>query len=269
MIDLHCHLLPGIDDGARDLEMSLAMARAAAADGISVVACTPHIMPGMYPNRGPDIRQRVAALDAEVRKARINVSIVEGADVHVAPDLPEKLRNGEVLALGGTRYFLFEPPHHVVPPRIEQLVKRSVEAGYVPILTHPERLTWIAQSYDVVETLNQAGCLIQVTAGAVTGAFGQTAQKYARMLAEDGRIDIIASDAHNLTSRPPMLSKAVEAMANWVGESSARAMVLDTPAAILRNREVVPAGKDAPRRGPVRTKPTGGWMRRMLGKGGA
>ncbi len=118
MIDLHCHLLPGIDDGAPNLDTSLAMARIAVADGIKLMACTPHIYPGMYDNNGPAILQAVAELQARLEEADIPLRLIGGADTHIAPDLVNGLQTGRVPALGKSRYFLLEPPHHVAPPRL-------------------------------------------------------------------------------------------------------------------------------------------------------
>src|SRR6202000_2582220 len=113
---LHCHMLPGIDDGAPDLATSLAMARMAVADGIRVTACTPHIMPGVYDNAGPGIRDAIARLQAELDAADIPLTLTQGADVHIATDLVKGLRDGRVASLAGSRYFLFEPPPPVARP---------------------------------------------------------------------------------------------------------------------------------------------------------
>src|SRR5215831_18127983 len=110
LIDLHCHLLPGIDDGAKDLEMSLAMAQMASSDGISTIACTPHILPGVYNNTGAAIRGAVIRLQESISGAGIPISLVAGADVHIAPDLGLQLRDGRALSLNDSRYLLLEPP---------------------------------------------------------------------------------------------------------------------------------------------------------------
>lgn len=169
MIDLHSHILPGLDDGSPDLAMSLEMARLAVADGTTHMACTPHVMPGVYENATPNIAEAVQALELELHRAAIPLTLYVGADVHLAPDLPDRLRLGTVPTLNGSRYFLFEPPHHILPPRLEDFAARLIGAGFVPILTHPERLTWIKANYDVIERLNTLGCLIQLTADSVTG----------------------------------------------------------------------------------------------------
>ncbi len=153
MIDLPCHILPGIDDGAIDLDMALAMAKVAAEDGIRTIACTPHIYPGLYENTAPGIRVAIAALQRELYRRQIPLRLLEGADVHLEPDLAGSIRAGRVPTLAGSRYLLLEPPHHVAPPGFEETVFKLTVAGYVPVITHPERLTWIEDHYPIFERL--------------------------------------------------------------------------------------------------------------------
>jgi protein-tyrosine phosphatase len=235
LIDLHCHMLPGIDDGAADLAVSLEMARIAVADGISTVVCTPHILPTVYDNTGPAIRAAVGGLQAALAQAQIPLRVLPGADVHIAPDLVEGLRSGRVLAIAGSRYLLFEPPHHVMPPRLQDCVFGLMTAGYFPILTHPERLTWIDQHYDVIEQLARAGMLMQITGGSLTGRFGRRARYWSQRMLDDGLVDILATDAHDTQGRPPRLSEACELVAERCGDEEARKMVLARPRAILDN----------------------------------
>lgn len=245
MLDLHSHILPNIDDGARTLSEALEMARIAVADGTTCLACTPHITPGIYENRADNISTAVASLTRALADAEIPLKLVVGADVHVSPHLTERLRSGVVPTLNNSRYFLLEPPHHVVPPRIGHLVDEVLERGFIPIITHPERLTWISSHYDVIERLNDQGCLIQLTAGSIVGSFGKTASMLSERLLKEGRVDIIASDAHNVSSRSPRLSPAVRKVAEMLGADAAERMVVDRPWAILEDRPVVPAGQEA------------------------
>jgi protein-tyrosine phosphatase len=248
MIDLHSHILPGLDDGSPDLAESLEMARLAVADGTTHMACTPHVMPGVYRNATPNIAEAVQALELELRRAAIPLALYVGADVHVAPDLPDRLTLGTVPTLNGSRYFLFEPPHHILPPRLEDLATRVINAGFVPILTHPERLTWIKANYDVIERLNALGCLIQLTADSVIGAFGRTALYFSEKLLDEGRVDIVASDTHGAGRRRPGLSQAVVAIANRCGDDEAYNMAVKRPDAILQDRPLVPIGKRSAKR---------------------
>ena len=208
MIDLHSHLLPGIDDGAKDLVTSLAMARVAVADGITTIACTPHILPGVYNNSGPAIRQAVARLAESIAKAGIPITLVTGADVHIAPDLDVQLRDGQALTLNDSRYFLLEPPHHVLPPRLEDLIFGLQAAGYFPILTHPERLSWVEGHYELIRRLVSSSVLMQITAGSVMGRFGRRPRYWAERMLDEGLCHLLATDAHNTEQRAPRMADA-------------------------------------------------------------
>ncbi|MEL7228477.1 MAG: CpsB/CapC family capsule biosynthesis tyrosine phosphatase [Pseudomonadota bacterium] len=240
MIDLHSHILPGIDDGSPDMETSLNMARMAVAAGTQVLACTPHVTPGIYDNTAATIFLAVTEFRKALQEAAIPLHVVAGCDAHVRPDMVEFIGSDLHYRLHGTRYFLFEPPHHVIPPKIDALAERLVEAGFVPVLTHPERLSWIGKRYDILEKLNGAGCLIQVTAGSFTGNFGSRARDLALRMLEEGRVDIIASDGHNLTSRPPTMDKARDLVADSVGADMAQDMVRERPLQILQNLAITP-----------------------------
>ena len=235
MIDLHCHILPGIDDGAADLSVSIEMAKAFVADGVSVVACTPHILPGLYHNSGPQIRQATARLQQTLNREGISLQLVTGADNHIVPDFVAQLRSGHLLSLADTRYVLVEPPHHVAPPRLEDLFFNIVAAGYVPILTHPERLTWISSHYEVVQRLIRAGVWMQITAGSLAGAFGRNARYWAERMLDEGYVHILATDAHDVNRRPPNLSQGRELAAKRVGDTEAQHLVVTRPRGVLLN----------------------------------
>jgi protein-tyrosine phosphatase len=235
MIDLHCHILPGIDDGATDLSVSFAMARAFLADGVTIVACTPHILPGLYDNTGPRIREAVAQLQRALAAEGIPLRVTSGADNHVVHGMAEQLRSGHLLPLGNSRYVLVEPPHHVPPPRMEQLFFDILVAGYVPILTHPERLTWLKQHYESVLRLAHAGVWMQITAGSLAGSFGRSARYWGERMLDEGVVHILATDAHDVDRRPPNLGAGYELSAKRVGEEEARNLVLVRPEGVLRN----------------------------------
>jgi protein-tyrosine phosphatase len=235
LIDLHSHLLPGIDDGAKDLVTSLAMARVAVADGITTIACTPHILPGVYNNSGPAIRQAVARLAESIAKAGIPITLVTGADVHIAPDLDVQLRDGRALTLNNSRYLLLEPPHHVLPPRLEDLIFELQAAGYVPILTHPERLSWVEGRYDLIRRLVSSSVLMQITAGSVMGRFGRGPLYWAERMLDEGLCHLLATDAHNTEQRAPRMAEARDVVAQRLGDDEAINLVLRRPQGILNN----------------------------------
>lgn len=236
MIDLHCHILPGIDDGAPDLGTALAMARCAVADGITVTACTPHIYPGLYENSKAGILAAIAAFREVLAQEGIALRLVEGADTHLAPDLAGQIKAGKIPTLNGSRYFLFEPPHHVAPPRIEDSVFTLLASGYVPVITHPERLSWIESHYAKFAEMVRSGAWIQLTAGSLTGRFGARPKYWAERLLDEGLCHIVATDSHHIDRRPPLLAEAREVVAARLGEREADNTVRVRPQGILDNR---------------------------------
>jgi protein-tyrosine phosphatase len=252
LIDLHCHLLPGIDDGPPEMDMSVAMARLAVADGVKTMVCTPHILPGLFENNGVAIRGHVARMQKVLDDEGIPLSLSTGADVHLVPGLASELADGRALTIADTRYFLLEPPHHVEPPRLKDSVFELMVAGYVPIITHPERLTWINDRYEVFVDLARAGCWMQLTAGAITGRFGGAAKMWADRMLDDGLVDVVASDAHDTGSRKPGLSKARRMVTERLGEAEADQIFDIRPQAVLANadpgRVSRPVGRPKPKK---------------------
>jgi protein-tyrosine phosphatase len=226
-------MLPGIDDGAPDLQVALAMARCAVADGITTVACTPHIYPGLYDNDREGITCAVAALQAVLDEEGIELKLVIGADTHLAPDLLGSIREGRVPTLNGTRYLLLEPPHHSVPPRFEESVFNLRTAGIIPVITHPERLSWIESHYASFEKLVRGGAWMQVTAGSLTGRFGKRPQYWGERMLDEGLVHILATDSHHIDRRPPLLAEGREAAAKRVGVEESWHLVKTRPQGIV------------------------------------
>ncbi len=239
MIDLHCHILPGIDDGAPDLETSLAMARIACNDGIHTIACTPHIYPGMYENSTEGIQSATEDLRIHLANANISLCLTFAADAHAVPELREHLRTGTVPTLNGGRYFLLEPPHHIAPPRFDEFVFNLMIDGYVPIITHPERLHWIEDHYRIFKNLALKGAWMQLTAGSLTGRFGKNARYWSERMLDDGLVHVLATDSHSADRRPPLLAEGREAASHWVGKEEANRLVNDRPVAALENTDPV------------------------------
>lgn len=258
MIDLHSHILPGIDDGSRNLEMSLEMARIAVADGIRTMACTPHIYPGLYMNDSAGIHAARDALQAQLDAHGIGLQLTTGADVHLVPGLLDGLRAGTIPTLHGTRYLLLEPSHHVPPPRFAEHVFNLVAAGYTPVITHPERLTWIEDHFDTFVGLVRQGCWMQVTAAALTGVFGPRARYWGEKFLGEGLTHLLASDCHSNGRRVPVLSEGRAVAERIVGAEEARRLVQDRPEAILAN---LPAARTPPL--PDRPAPRKGWLQRL------
>jgi protein-tyrosine phosphatase len=235
----------------------------AVADGISVVACTPHILPGLYNNNGPQIRQALAGFRNQLEAAGIQLELVTGADVHISPDLNEGLRSGRVLTLNDSRYFLYEPPHHVPSPQLESHAFGLQAAGYVPILTHPERLSWIESHYVIFQRMASRGVWMQLTAGSVLGAFGRRPRYWAERMLDEGLCQILATDAHDPSRRVPKLAAARDAVAKRVGEAEAINQVLTRPRGVLDDLSAA-AFAGLPTRATVASA---GWWRNIWQKG--
>lgn len=233
MIDLHCHMLPGIDDGAPDQETALAMARIAVADGIEVTACTPHITPGRYDNRAASIHQSVTELQQQLDAEGIALRLTGGADAYLSADLLDRLRDGSAPTLHRSRYFLLEPSHHVAPPGFEESIAGFVAAGFVPIITHPERLSWINTHYEVFRRIALGGAWLQVTAGSLTGRFGEGARYWGERMLDEGLVHILATDAHGMRRRTPRLAEGRDAAEKYVGKDEAQRLVRGRPQSVL------------------------------------
>jgi protein-tyrosine phosphatase len=235
VFDLHSHILPGIDDGSPDLNTSLNMARMAVANGVKVQACTPHIMPGVYNNTGPAIKNAVVALQSHLERENIPLRLVSGADVHIGPDLVNGLKSGHLLTIADSRYVLLEPPHHVAPARLVDMFFGVMVAGYQPILTHPERLGWIRSHYQLIEALSRGGVWMQITASSLTGSFGREPLYWSERMLQEGKVHILASDAHNTGRRPPNLLDGHEAAVKRVGHDEAARLVSTRPLCVLND----------------------------------
>jgi protein-tyrosine phosphatase len=264
LIDLHSHILPGVDDGAQSIDDALAIARMAVADGIHVMACTPHFMPGLYDNQANDIRGRVQQLNQVLIEQDIDLALVVGGDAHIRPDFLDALRRGDILTLHDSRYVLFEPPHVTAPQRLEELLFNVQMGGYVPILTHPERFKWIEQNYAMFENLARNGIWMQITAGSLTGRFGKRSKYWAERMLAEGLVKILATDTHNVTSRPPLLAEAAAHAERELGAEEARNLVVTRPQCVLENSDAasVPPVLHATESGG---KQAGFWQR-LLGR---
>jgi protein-tyrosine phosphatase len=171
------------------------------------------------------------ALDRE----GIALKLVAGSDAHVVPEMVAKLRSGQIPSIAGSRYVLVEPPHHVAPPRLEDTFFALLAARYVPVLTHPERLSWIEGQFGLIQTLSRRGVRMQITAGSLSGRFGRRAAYWATRMLDEGLVDILATDAHDVRRRPPDLGKGRDCAAKRVGEEEAIRMVSTRPRSILRD----------------------------------
>lgn len=240
MIDLHCHILPGIDDGPRTPEESLLMATKAVEDGIHTTVATPHTLNGVYLNPVHEISSSLDSLRDALSINHINLRLIIGADCYLCPQILKKIDSGDAATINNDRkYILIELPPQHIPPFVKDEIFSLKLNGITPIITHPERNMIIQHDMDILYDLVSMGALCQVTAMSITGEFGELARQCAGMLLTCRLIHVIASDAHSSKSRPPVLSPAVEAAAEIIGNyEEAERMVTEVPDLILSGCKV-------------------------------
>lgn len=232
MIDLHCHILPHIDDGPATFEESVAMAQLAAQDGISAIVATPHVNEKMYDP--VEIHRRVHYLNHLLRVRNIPISVFPGADVSVV-FRPHQVHE---FTINNTDYILIEFFHTHLPWNAKKIVEDFVDDGFKPIITHPERNPSIISNPNLLFDIHIDSCYVQVTAGSLAGNFGRAVQECAIHLMRAGIVDILATDAHSSTFRKPCLTEGVKVAAEIVGTEAARRLVFSTPAKIIAGLDV-------------------------------
>jgi protein-tyrosine phosphatase len=238
MIDLHNHILPRIDDGARNIDEALTMAGQAVDQGTTIMAATPHRFHGGHEYAALFIEEAVGTLQRHIDKSGIALKIIPGIELPMRPDTADMLQSGGVIPIGGPsgKFVLIEPPFDRVPSSALHILESIIGLGLTPVLAHPERNAEIQKSLAFVETCASRGIPMQLTAGAITGKFGASPMRCAKEIAErrDWTI-IISSDAHDTAERNPSdMREAVETVAGWISdEAAAWRMVEDTPRGML------------------------------------
>lgn len=239
MIDIHCHLLPGIDDGPDKLEQALSLARIACDNGITHSVLTPHIHPGRYENSAATIRASLEAFRQAISEEGIPLQLGFAAEVRLSPEVLQMVQQETIPFYGevdGYKILLLELPHSHVPPGSDNLVRWLMERKIRPLIAHPERNKGIMRNIEHIEPFIELGCLFQVTAGSVAGSFGEPAQQTAKQLLEMGCVTLLASDAHNVNFRPPRLDHGRDAAAAIIGAEKAQALVLDNPRTLVASQ---------------------------------
>ncbi len=240
MIDVHCHLLPGIDDGARDLDEALALCRLAVANGITHSVVTPHIHPGRWDNDRHTIEAAHALLTDALSREGVALEVGIASEVRISPEVLQMLPQSRIPFLGhwgdGRKVMLLELPHSHVPPGSDKLVEWMMRQDILPMIAHPERNKDVMRDFDKLVPFVEVGCLLQVTAGSVAGSFGEPARETAVRILERGWVTLLASDAHNEKHRPPDLRPGVAAAARIVGEAHALELVTDRPWGIVQRQ---------------------------------
>ena len=252
MIDLHSHILPMIDDGAQNLRESLEIAQLAWEDGITQMVATPHDTG--WGGSWQSTRESVQTLQVELGHHEIPLQVLPGLEIRIALNTPKQAREGHLLTLNDSRYLLIELPFTHYPPYTDHVIFELQVAGFVPILAHPERYSYLKTDPMKLFALVERGALVQITTSSILGEFGARVRDFSRLLLEHRLAHVISSDAHGVSIRPPGLSQAIETASRWIGEQQATAMVTSIPEAIVNDQTWQTES-------PVEPKPERRWFR--------
>ena len=240
MIDLHAHILPGIDDGAPDLDTALAMAEMAQESGVTAIVATPHCnMPGRFENYWDySLHRKIKAFQQALQKAGIKLSIISGMEVFGTPENPELLREGKLTTLGGSRYLLIEFPFDGYAQQATEILRAILAMGYRPVVAHPERYRYAQDSPSLLNHWLNIGCLMQLNKGSLLGRFGRAAQTLALSMLNRGFAIAVASDAHSSSVRTTWMKDMWEFLCEEYSELTAQKLLEDNPRRILYNEEI-------------------------------
>ncbi|MGI9277741.1 MAG: tyrosine-protein phosphatase [Endozoicomonas sp.] len=237
MIDIHNHIIPGIDDGATNLDMSLRLLEQAIEQGITHIVCTPHMHPGRFDNDRQSIEPAFMDLKSEVAKRALPVKLAMAAEVRISDELMVQLKMKQVPFLGqwqGRPAVLLEMPHGQVPFGVENLLSWLLRQDIQPIIAHPERNKEIMRSPDRAQELSDRGALFQLTAGSVTGDFGEPARQTSSWLLDSKLVSFVASDAHHPERRAPAMAAAREVLLQSFGEPLTLSLTETNPMSLTR-----------------------------------
>lgn len=235
MVDIHSHILPMVDDGARSWDVAIEMVKVAERDGVTHMVATPHANYEYEYHR-----EKHEELLAELQsKVGTEIQLILGCDFHFSyENIEDAVAHPRRYTIGNTRYILMELSDFGIPPNISDMIFALTGKGMVPILTHPERNPLLQRDPERVREWVDMGVLVQITASAFTGKWGKGVQKLARWYAENGLIHVIASDAHSVNHRSPVLSDARKVVGKEYGKEFATQLVETNPMAIIQDQPI-------------------------------
>lgn len=236
MIDLHSHILPGQDDGARSLRDALAMARMAVQSGVIAMAATPHCTG----DRTEEVQAAWQLLKDALEESGIPLKLVPGMEIFGTADTARMLRDGKLLTLNGSRYPLMEFSFHSDGNAETAILRGVCQAGYRPLIAHPERYPFVQRHPELLNRWCDLGCLLQVNRGSLLGRFGTSARQLAWALVDRGFVTAVASDAHSPRQRTPWLADVWQLLEEEFSPQAARSLLEENPGKILNNEEIPP-----------------------------
>ena len=241
MIDIHCHILYGVDDGSFNLEETVKMAGIAEKGGTQAIIATPHSnATDSYINHWNDgFDEKIALINKTLAERGIDITVYRGQEIFCAGRYAELLSEGNLITLNNSRYPLVEFGFHEDSDEAYAMAERLTAEGYVPIVAHPERYGFVFEEDDAAERLKSIGCLLQINKGSLKGSFGFQAQRVAHRLLEDGFADFVASDAHSPYMRTPFLANAREMISEEYSPDYAELLLSENPRLVIENKEIL------------------------------
>lgn len=234
-IDMHCHILPGVDDGSESIEMSEKMLEIAIEQGIDTIVATPHYIPGVGYFK---LQNRIDAyhrLNEYIREKELPIKLLMGNEIYLDELMIEKIKNKECLPVGNTRYVILEFPMSNEPRNLSYLISCLQEEGYYPIIAHPERYAWLIDEPETLDSLITQGCLMQINTGSVTDLYGKTIMKAVKKMFIEDKVHLVGTDAHTDRKRAPMMREAYETVKQWIGQAYADLIFYKNPDRVLKN----------------------------------
>ena len=240
MIDVHCHILYGVDDGAENIEMAFDMARLASQTGTTEIIATPHAnIPGVpYEASIELLSEKVDLLNEAIKQEGVNLKIYPGCEIFGAGDFVKLLKSGKLLTLNYSDYALVEFDFFEHPASVFMKLEELRSEGFIPVVAHPERYAFVEEDERAIDILKNIGCLIQCNKGSLVGRFGTTAKLIAHEMLVRGQVDFIASDAHGSRMRTPIMDDVYGKVCNLYGKDYARALFYDNPRRVINNKKI-------------------------------
>lgn len=240
MIDIHAHILPGLDDGAADMDSALAMAAMAVESGVRAIIATPHCnIPGQFDNyRDERLAQAFRTFRDRVKQAGIPVEIWPGMEIFGTPDVPGRMEEKRFITLAGSRYPLVEFPFQGYADRATEVLRGVSALGLRPIVAHPERYGYVQREPAILNLWTEMGCLLQINKGSLLGRFGRTAQHLALGLVDRGFAAFAASDAHSPEVRTTWMGDVRALLEEEFSPETARLLLEENPARVLADRDI-------------------------------
>lgn len=239
MIDIHAHILPGVDDGAFDMECAVEMASLAFESGVEIIVATPHS--SAYGNQnlwGPELKKAIIDFRQRLKEEKIRVLIIPGMEIFASSSVPQLLKEKKLIGLNGSRYPLIEFEFENYAAQATEILEEIIQQGMRPVIAHPERYLYVQEDPTLLNLWVDMGCLLQINKGSLLGRFGYEEQMLALELVRRGFAFVVASDAHSSSIRTTWMSDVKELLKEEFSSSAAQALLEDNPLKLLKNQEI-------------------------------